>query len=100
MWLSTIYEEVTSPEKLVFLQYFSNETGDIVQMPHVPNWPRDMLATLLFEEPTDGKTKLTLLWEPRNPSPEELEAFEASRSEHSGGWGAGMDQLHSYLESL
>jgi uncharacterized protein YndB with AHSA1/START domain len=36
MWLYTIYEEVTSPEKLVFLQYFSNENGDIVQMPHMP----------------------------------------------------------------
>lgn len=100
MWLFTKYEEVISPERLVFLQYFSNENGDIVPMPHMANWPKDMLATLLFEEPSEGKTKLTFLWEPRDPSPEELEAFESSRSEHGNGWGAGMDQLHSYLESL
>lgn len=100
MWLYTKYEEVVSPEKLVFLQYFSNKNGDIVPMPHIPNWPKDMLATLLFEEISEDKTKLTFLWEPRNPTAEELKVFEATRSEHSNGWGAGMDQLHSYLESL
>ncbi len=100
MWLYTQYEEVVSPEKLVFLQYFSNENGDIVPMPHIPNWPRDMLATLLFEEVSDDKTKLTFLWEPRNPTSEELKVFEATRTEHGNGWGAGMDQLNSYLDSL
>ncbi|SMF04051.1 Uncharacterized conserved protein YndB, AHSA1/START domain [Alteromonadaceae bacterium Bs31] len=100
MWLYTKYEVVKSPEKLVFLQYFSNENGDIVPMPHMPNWPKDMLATLWFEELSEVRTKLTFLWEPRNPSPEELEVFESSRSEHGNGWGAGMEQLHRYLESL
>lgn len=100
MWLFTKYEEVVSPEKLVFLQYMSNESGKIVPMPHIPNWPKDMLATLLFEEMSDLKTKLTFLWEPRNPTPEELEAFESTRADHGKGWGAGMEQLHSYLDSL
>ena len=59
-----------------------------------------MLATLLFEELSDDKTKLTFLWEPRNPTAEELQAFEATRSEHGNGWGAGIEQLNSYLESL
>ncbi|GJM14627.1 MAG: hypothetical protein DHS20C12_30300 [Pseudohongiella sp.] len=100
MWLFTKYEEVSSPHKLVFLQYMSNENGDIVEMSHMPNWPKDMLATLLFEEVADGKTKLTFLWEPRDPSPEELATFEASRADHSKGWGAGMEQLQTYLELL
>ena len=100
MWLYTKYEKVVAPEKLVFLQYFSNKSGDIVPMPHISNWPRDMLATLLFEELSDDKTKLTFLWEPRNPTAEELQAFEATRSEHGNGWGAGIEQLNSYLESL
>lgn len=100
MWLYTKYEEVVSPEKLVFLQYFSNENGDILPVPNMPNWPRDMLATLLFEELSEDLTKLTFLWEPRNATAEELSAFESTRSEHGKGWGAGMDQLHTYLESL
>lgn len=100
MWLYTKYEEVTSPEKLVFLQYMSNENGDIVPMPNMPNWPKDMLATLLFEEVSESTTLLTFLWEPRNPTSEEAAAFEATRSDHGKGWGAGMEQLHNYLSSL
>lgn len=100
MWLYTEYEEVSSPEKLVFLQYFSNENGEILPVPNMPNWPKDMLATLLFEAIDEKKTKLTFLWEPRNPSQVEIDAFEASRSGHANGWGAGMDQLQRYLASL
>lgn len=100
MWLYTIYEEVTSPDKIVFLQYLSNEGGDIVPMTHIPNWPKDMLATLEFEEIADDKTKLTFLWEPRNPTSEELAVFELTRAGHNKGWGAGMDQLDTYLETL
>lgn len=100
MWLFTKYEEVKSPEKLVFLQYMSNEKGEILPNPHMPNWPKDMVATLLFEEISSGKTKLTFLWEPRDPTPEEVDVFEATRSDHGKGWGAGMTQLHQYLDTL
>lgn len=99
MWLFTQYEEVTFPEKLVFLQYFSNDNGDIVPMQHILNWPKDMLATLSFEE-IEGKTTITFLWEPRNPTTEEIVAFESTRADHGKGWGAGMQQLHIYLSSL
>lgn len=100
MWLLTKYEEVVPPERLVFLQYFSNEQGDVLPMPHIPDWPKDMLATLHFEELAADRTKLTFIWEPRNPTVVELNAFESTRSEHGKGWGAGLDQLHSYIESM
>lgn len=100
MWLFTKYEVVDSPEKLVFLQYMSNPEGDIVTMSHIPNWPKDMLATLVFEELPNDRTKLTFMWEPRKPSPEEIIAFEATRTDHDKGWGAGMNQLHIYLQTI
>jgi len=100
MWLFTKYEEVSSPDKLVFLQYMSNEQGEIVPMAHIPNWPKDMLATLLFEEISKNKTRLIFRWEPRNPTSEEVKAFESTRTDHSKGWGAGMEQLDTYLSSL
>jgi uncharacterized protein YndB with AHSA1/START domain len=100
MWLFTKYDEVIAPEKLVFLQYMSNQQGEILPNPRMPHWPKHMLATLLFEELSDNQTKITFLWEPRNPTPEEIEVFESSRADHHKGWGAGMEQLHIYLESL
>lgn len=98
MWLYTRYEEVTAPDKLVFLQYMSNADGDILSNPNMPDWPKDMLATLTFEEQGDD-TLLTFLWEPRNPTPEELAAFEAARAQAGNGWGAGMAQLETYLSN-
>ncbi|MCP4429608.1 MAG: SRPBCC domain-containing protein [Gammaproteobacteria bacterium] len=100
MWLFTRYEEVKSPQKLVFLQYFSNQNGDIVPMTHIPDWPKDMLATLLFEEISENNTRLTFLWEPRDPTSQEVEAFESTRADHESGWGAGMEQLRIYLSAL
>jgi len=100
MWLLTKYEEVLPPERLVFLQYFSNESGDIVPMPHMPDWPKHMLATLHFEVIEANRTKLTFLWEPRNATAQELIAFESTRTDHGKGWGAGMEQLHIYIESI
>jgi uncharacterized protein YndB with AHSA1/START domain len=100
MWLLTKYEEISAPEKLVFLQYISNEAGDIIPNPQMPDWPKHMLATLYFEEVADNKTKITFNWEPRNPTAEELAVFEASREDHGKGWGAGMEQLHKYLSAI
>ena len=100
MWLLTKYEEVKSPERLVFLQYFSNENGDQLAMPHMPDWPKHMLATLHFEEIAGNRTKLTFLWEPKNATKEEIATFESTRSDHGKGWGAGMEQLERYIETI
>ncbi|MFK7994892.1 MAG: SRPBCC domain-containing protein [Granulosicoccus sp.] len=100
IWLLTKYEEVVSPERLVFLQYFSNEQGDELPMPHIASWPQHMLATLHFEEIAENRTKLTFLWEPRNATEKEIDVFESSRADHGKGWGAGMEQLHNYIESI
>jgi len=97
MWLLTKYEEVLAPEKLVFLQYMANEDGEIVSNPKMPDWPKDMLATLHFEALSETKTKISFHWEPRNPTAKELAVFEASQADHHKGWGAGMDQLVAYL---
>ena len=99
MWLLTKYEEIVPPKLLVFRQYNSNETGDILPNPQMPNWPKDMRTTILLEEIGD-KTKLTLIWQPINPTKEEAEAFEATRAEHDKGWGGGLEQLDAYLGSL
>jgi len=96
MWLLTKYEEITPPESLVFRQYNSNENGEILPNPQMPNWPKEMRTTIKLEEVGD-KTKLQLIWQPVNPTKEEAEAFEASRPEHDKGWGGGLEQLDAYL---
>lgn len=98
MWLFTKYEKVTSPDTIIFRQYNSNADGDILPG-HMPDWPNEMLATVLLEE-INGKTKLELIWQPMEVTQAEIDAFEASRSQHVNGWGSGFDQLATYLEKI
>ena len=99
MWLLTKYEAINPPERIVFRQYISNEAGDILPNPQMPNWPKELRTTIKLEE-AGAKTKLQLIWQPINPSKEEAEAFEASRSEHGDGWAGGLEQLDAYLGTL
>lgn len=99
MWLLTKYEAITPPESLVFRQYVSNEAGDILPNPQNPDWPREMQTTIKLDE-AGGKTRLQLIWQPIDPTREEADAFEASRSEHDKGWGGGLEMLVSYLDGM
>lgn len=99
IWLLTKYEEIDPPHSLVFRQYLSNEAGDILPNPQNPNWPKEMQTTIKLEEVQD-KTRLQLIWQPINPTREEAEAFEATRSDHEKGWGGGLELLIAYLKSM
>lgn len=99
MWLLTKYEEINEPDGLVFVQYMSNEAGDILPNPKMPDWPKELRTTIVLEE-SDGKTQLQLIWQPINPTQAEADCFESSRSQHENGWGGGLEQLKNYLEKL
>lgn len=99
MWLLTKYEDIVEPEKIVFRQYNANEQGEILPNPQMENWPEEMRTTILLTE-TNGKTQLQLIWQPVDASQAEIDAFEASRSQHDKGWGGGLDQLTDYLASI
>ncbi len=98
MWLLTKYYELTPYHTIVFRQYESNENGDIMP-PSMPNWPKEIEATLKFSE-ANGVTNMQFIWQPINPTPEEAEAWEASRPQHGKGWGGSFELLAGYLAKL
>ena len=100
MWLLTKYEEITPPDTVVFRQYISNENGDIVPNPQMPNWPKELRTTIKLEAIDDKTTKLSLIWQPVDATNAEAEAFDMSREGHDKGWGSGLDQLTDYLASV
>jgi uncharacterized protein YndB with AHSA1/START domain len=55
MWLFTKYEEISPPDSLVFRQYNSNEAGDILPNPQMPNWPKELRTTIKLEESAGKK---------------------------------------------
>lgn len=100
MWLLTKYEEIAPPDTIVFRQYISNENGEILPNPQMPNWPKELRTTIKLEAIDDSNTKLSLIWQPMEATQEEADAFDMSREGHDKGWGSGLDQLTGYLASV
>ena len=97
MWGKSVYREITPPQRLVFINSFSDADGGLTRHPLAPSWPREMDTVITFEELPGGKTKLTIHWSPRNPTAEEQAAFDAGHDSMRQGWGGSLDQLEAHL---
>lgn len=96
MWGRFVYQEVKEPEKLVYIQSFSDEEGNVIRAPFNPNWPLEILNILTLEE-HGGKTTLTLQGGPVNASAEEQAAFDGMAPMVAQGFEGTFEQLSEYL---
>jgi uncharacterized protein YndB with AHSA1/START domain len=100
MWGRFAYREIVKPERLVFINSFSDPKGGVTRHPGHATWPLEMVSTILFEEQPGGKTKVTVRWIPADNSTElERKTFDEGRDSMKQGWGGTMDQLAGYLAS-
>ena len=72
MWAKFVYREIIAPEKLVFVNSFSDETGGTTGNPWMPVWPLEILNVLTLQE-NGNKTMLILQGGPINASEAEIE---------------------------
>ena len=96
MWGKWVLREITPPQRLVFINSFSDEAGGITRHPMAANWPLEILSTVTFEE-QHGKTLLTVRWLPWNASELERKTFDESHESMRGGWTGTLDRLAEYL---
>jgi uncharacterized protein YndB with AHSA1/START domain len=98
MWGRFIYREIAAPERIVFINSFSDPQGEITRAPFpgMHLWPLEVLNTLTLEE-ANGKTTLTLRGGPINASLEEIVAFEAGFASMTQGFASTWEQLATYL---
>lgn len=96
MWGKFVYREITPPEKIVFVNSFSDEEGNTVRVPFSPTWPLEVLNTLTLEE-HDGKTTLTLRGGPTNATEDERKTFTGMHESMQQGFAGTFDQLVEYL---
>jgi uncharacterized protein YndB with AHSA1/START domain len=75
MWVKFAYQEIVSPEKVVFVRSFSDEEGNTIRAPFNLNWPLEIMNSITLEE-NEGKTTLTLKGCPLNASVEEKAAYD------------------------
>jgi uncharacterized protein YndB with AHSA1/START domain len=99
MWGRFIYRQIQAPEKIVFINSFSDEHGGITRAPFEDVWPLEMINNITLTE-KDGKTILSLRGGPINATAEEHTTYENGFASMQQGYGGTFDQLRDYLKTL
>jgi uncharacterized protein YndB with AHSA1/START domain len=96
MWGKFVYREIVKPERIVFVNSFSDEAGGITRHPMSPAWPQEVLNVLTLTE-QNGKTTVTLRGGPINATEEERKIFAEGFASMQQGFSGTFDQLDAYL---
>src|ERR1700760_523744 len=76
MWGKFVYREILAPDRLVFVNSFSDAQGNLTRAPFSAKWPLEVLMTLNLSQQFN-LTRLNLMGEPVHPTAEESELFES-----------------------
>jgi uncharacterized protein YndB with AHSA1/START domain len=96
MWGKVTYREIVAPERVVYINAFSDAEAGITRHPMSATWPLEMHTTCTLTE-QNGQTTLTVKWVPENATPEEIDTFDKARAGMTQGWGGTLDNLTEYL---
>jgi uncharacterized protein YndB with AHSA1/START domain len=96
MWGRFTYREIVEPERIVWVNGFSDPDGNLTRAPFGETIPLEILNIVSLAE-QDGKTLLTLRAVPIDATPEEFATFEAMFDSLTEGYGSTWDQLAEYL---
>lgn len=98
MWGKFLFREIDAPNRLVYINSFSDEKGGTTVHPLAPDWPRDMLSTVTFVE-ENGKTTVEIEWSPYNATETQRKVFRDSFPSMKGGWSGTFEKLGTYLDA-
>lgn len=96
MWGKFVYEEIEAPGKIVWINSFADEEGNIVRAPFSELIPLEIRNTVTFSE-SGGATTMTLRSVPVRATAEEISFFEGLSESMQQGFGGTFDQLEQYL---
>jgi uncharacterized protein YndB with AHSA1/START domain len=94
-----IYREIVAPERIAFVNSFSDPAGGITRapFPQLKNlWPLEVLNVVTFTE-QNGKTTVALRGGPINATEEERAMFVANTAGMQQGFGGSFDKLVDLL---
>jgi uncharacterized protein YndB with AHSA1/START domain len=96
MWGKFVYREIAAPERMVFVNSFSDAKGGTTRAPFAATWPLEVLNTLLIAE-SGGRTTLALRGAPLNATDQERATFAAAQKSMQQGFAGTFEQLDAYL---
>ena len=97
MWGKFVYREIVRPERIVFINSFSDENGGVTRHPMAPDWPLQMITTFTFEDLGGGKTRFTTTSTAFDATEAERAVFDANHDSMTQGWTGTLDQLETHL---
>ena len=97
MWGIVFYKEITEWEKIVFINSFSDEVGEIVRHPMSATFPLKIHNTLTFDTQAE-KTLVTLLSKPINATDEEIRTYIGEFDSVRAGFAETFARLDGFLE--
>lgn len=99
MWGKFVYREIVPPERIVFINSFSDEQAGVTRHPLNPTWPLELLSTIGFVA-HGAKTTVTVRWATIAPTELEAQTFKDGHDSMKQGWTGTLDQLGDYLAKL
>jgi uncharacterized protein YndB with AHSA1/START domain len=96
MWGRFVYREIQAPERMVFVNSFADEHGNVIRAPFSPTWPLEILNTVTCTE-SEGQTTVTLRGGPIDATEAERETFWNAQDSIRQGFAGTFDQLAAYL---
>lgn len=96
MWGRFNYREITAPERIVWLNSFSNDRCGIARAPFSEICPLEIQNSVTLAEHT-GTTTVTLCAEPFGEVEKERKYFEELHQSLEQGYGGTFEQLANYL---
>lgn len=94
-----IYREIAAPERMVFVNSFSDAEGGITRAPFPQlegKWPLEVLNTMTLTA-QGGQTTISLRGGPINATEEERKIFAGMADSMRQGFGGTFDKLDDYL---
>jgi uncharacterized protein YndB with AHSA1/START domain len=96
MWGRFMYREIDAPERLIWLNSFSNAGCGITRAPFDQMIPLEIQNTVTFDE-RDGSTIVALQAQAHGASDDECKVFEGMFASMENGYGGTLTQLEDYL---
>lgn len=91
------YREVRRPDRIVYTQQFCDAEERPARHPLSATWPATMLTVIRLAVEGPNRTRVTVQWEPWEPTEVEVETFVNARAGMTGGWTGSFDQLEAWL---
>ncbi|OCT16094.1 polyketide cyclase [Paenibacillus pectinilyticus] len=99
MYGKFVYHDVDAPEKLSYVNSFSDPEANVIRAPFSPVFPLEIMNILSFVE-EDGKTILTMRGGPINATEEEMNFFASMKGSMEEGFGGTFKQLDDYIAKI